>query len=66
MPTVHAKVDEAFLKRIRKVCEWEDKTQEQLVRSALEDRIGRHLKRLEAMEKAEERILKTVPLIDAL
>lgn len=65
MPNISAKVDEAFLKRIRKVCEWENKTQEQLVKSALEDRINHHLTRLEAMEKAEERILKTVPLNDA-
>jgi len=65
MPTVHAKVEDAFLERIRLVCKWEKKTQEELLKSALEDRINRHVKRLEAMEKAEEKILKTVPLNDA-
>jgi predicted transcriptional regulator len=64
MRSISAKVDDAFLERINKVCKWEKKTQEQLVKAALEDRIDRYKEQLDALEKAEEKILKTLPTLN--
>jgi predicted transcriptional regulator len=61
MRTITAKVDDALLERIQRVCKWESKTQEQLVRSALEDKIKPYKKQLEELERAEEKIRRTLP-----
>jgi predicted transcriptional regulator len=64
MPTISAHVDDVFLRRVNKVCEWESRTQKELVRAALEDRIGRYKEQLDALEKAEAKILKTLPALN--
>jgi predicted transcriptional regulator len=63
MPTISIKVDDAFLQRINKVCEWERRTQKEFVRAALENKIGRYKEQLDALEKAEAKILKTLPTL---
>ena len=64
MKTVSVKVDDAFLERIRKVCKWEKKTQDQLVKSALEDRMKLYVKQLEKLERTEEQIIKSLPHVE--
>jgi predicted transcriptional regulator len=63
MRTITTKIDDAFLERIQRVCKWENKTQEQLVRSALEDRIKPYKEQLDALEKAEKDIRNTLPRV---
>jgi predicted transcriptional regulator len=62
MPTITVKVDDAFLRRINKVCEWSKQTQQQLMNEALEDKIKPYKKQLDELEKAEEKIRRTLPM----
>jgi predicted transcriptional regulator len=58
---ISAKLDDAFLRRVNKVCEWEHSTHQQIVQAALEEKLKSYKKQLDDWEKAEEKIRRTLP-----
>ena len=59
--TISVKVEDALLRRVNKVCEWENWTHQQIVKAALEEKLKSYKKQLDDLEKAEEKIRKTLP-----
>lgn len=65
MPTLSVKVDEKFLRRFNKAREWAgNQTQEQFMKTALENQVRPYEKQLDELDKAEEKIRKKLPALN--